>query len=155
MFYWGRVWFQSWNENVCLAAGFPHVGQKSSFMLQMMGRWWRRCLSLKTTGSQRRSYWRSWQSSRWDVITGLWAMESAKVALMLSNLLYSQSCVWLTLSWWQSRFTLWLTALSFSIRSKNGKNKTMDVVAGSEQLMCLLWLQKRFLPRRRLLPGPP
>lgn len=82
MFYWGGVWFQSWNENVCFAAGFSHVGQKSSFMLQMMGRWWRRCLSLKTTGSQRRSYWRSWQSSRWDVITGLWVMESTKVVLM-------------------------------------------------------------------------
>lgn len=34
---------------------------------QTMGRWWRRCRSLKTTGRWRRSSWRSWPSSRWDI----------------------------------------------------------------------------------------
>ena len=34
-------------------------------VVQMMGRWWRRCRSSKTTGTQRSSFWRNWPSSRW------------------------------------------------------------------------------------------
>ena len=37
----------------------------SPVVVQMMGRCWRRCRSSETTGTQRRSFWRNWPSSRW------------------------------------------------------------------------------------------